>query len=94
LLHKGCKVKELKLNKTKVSDEGAILIFKALEINTSLNVLNLGSNNLTDNLYSSILNCINSNKNLRSINLINNKFGASFKENIKLKIRKELKIIL
>lgn len=68
-----------------------MLIFKALETNTTVNIINIANNLLSDKSASTIVNCLGINKTLKSVYLTNNKI-CNEKENIKVVARKDLKI--
>lgn len=76
------KIKELKLNKSGISDEGFASLAKCLEKVTSVTTLNLSRNKLKDDSYTNILNLVKNNKNLKYINLTSNNFSDSVKDKI------------
>ena len=83
LSQKNCKVKELKLTKTNLTDEGAIIIFKALENNNCVNNLNIAKNYISDKCIDCILNFFKTNKTVKTIYFTNNNFSTSSKEKLK-----------
>jgi len=71
---KSCKVKELRVSKCNINDEGARLLFKALESNNSISILNLSKNYISEKAFENMNICFKINKTLKSIVLNNNKF--------------------
>jgi hypothetical protein len=71
------------LTKTGITDEGAIIIFKALEKNTVVSNLNIAKNYLTDNCLDAVVSLLKTNKNLKTIYFTNNQFTTGAKEKIK-----------
>ncbi len=93
LKEKSCKVKELKLTKTNLTDESAMMIFKSLEVNQSVSNLNVSKNYISDKSTDAILNMIKLNKSIKTIYLSNNNLSTNAKEKIKLST-KNIKFIL
>ncbi len=87
-----CKVKEIRLKKSNITDEGFSILSKALENNNCVTILNLSRNCLTEKSLENIINLIKYNKNLKTINLDGNSYSISIKEKIKSYVRKDLKI--
>lgn len=83
LLTKTTKVKELKLTKCNITDEGAIQILKAMETNSSVSSLNMSKNNITDKSVDAFVNMFNKNKSLKNILLSNNNLTSVAKDKIK-----------
>ena len=92
LLQKNCKVKEIRLKKSNLTDEGFIIICKALENHNTITNLNFSKNRITEKSLENILTLIKSNKNLKSINLDGNNYSTNIKDKIKSYVRKDLKI--
>ena len=93
LISKNCKVKDLKLTKTNIGDDGAIIIFKALESNISVINLNICKNLLSEKSLDSIVNCLKINKTIKSVNLAFNLFNAQTKDKFKSLVRSNIKLI-
>lgn len=94
ILSKNCKVKDLKLTKTNISDEGSIQIFKAMEFNTSILNFNISKNLVTDKSFDSIYNCLKNNKIIKTVNLSLNLFSQSIKEKFKSAGKSNIKLTL
>ena len=77
------KIKEIKLIKCGIKDEGAILILKALEGCPKLNVVNLANNLLSDKIVNNIISLLNKNYSITSCYFTNNNFSVGSKEKIK-----------
>ena len=77
------KIKEIKLIKCGIKDEGAILILKALEGCQKLNVVNLANNFLSDKIVNNIISLLNKNYSITSCYFTNNNFSVGSKEKIK-----------
>lgn len=80
------KVKEIKMARCKIGDDGAISIFKSIESSvhssTIIN-LNIANNHLTDKTVDAILSLLNKNNSIKTIYLTNNTFSSKSKEKIK-----------
>ena len=94
LNEKKSKIKELKLIKCNINDTGAILIFKAIEHCTSLNVLNIANNNITNKSLDAIMNMLKKNNSLKIIYFTNNDFNTKSKETIKSYVSNTRKIFI
>ncbi len=94
MIQKNCKVKELRLKKSNLTDEGFIILCKALENNHTINILNFSKNRITERSLDMIYMIIKSNKNLKSIHLDGNNYSTSVKEKLKSFVRKDLKILI
>ena len=92
--NKNCKVKDLKLTKTNIADEGSIQIFKALESNISIVNFNISKNLITDKSLESIVNCMKINKSIKVLNLSLNLFSSSTKDKLKYTPKNSIKLIL
>jgi Ran GTPase-activating protein (RanGAP) involved in mRNA processing and transport len=94
IAHKNCKVKELKLTKSSLTDEGASIILKALENNSSIHSINLAKNSITDKFIDVLINCLKINKTIKTLYFINNHFTANCKEKIKSSFKNNIKIFI
>ena len=77
------KIKEIKLIKCGIKDDGAVLILKALEGCQKLNVVNLANNFLSDKIVNNIISLLNKNYSITSCYFTNNNFSVGSKEKIK-----------
>ena len=77
------KIKEIKLIKCGIKDDGAVLILKALEGCQKLNVVNLANNLLSDKIVNNIISLLNKNYSITSCYFTNNNFSVGSKEKIK-----------
>ena len=62
-------LKKLNLSHNEITSVGALHISKGLEINRSLHFLNLSDNMIDDEAANALLNAINNNEGLRSVDL-------------------------
>jgi len=85
------KVKELKLLKSNIGDEGLSYILKSLENNTTVTNINLSKNYITEKSTDLIINFLKTNKILKSLILTNNGLNYS-KEKIKSSSKNNIKI--
>jgi hypothetical protein len=89
------KIKELKLTKVGIGDEGFSHIANSVSKINTIHLLNLSKNKLKDESCVEILNLIKNNKNLKSLNLTFNNFSQAVKDKIKTigrNLNNELKI--
>ena len=77
------KVKEIKLIKCGISDEGAIHLLKTMEGCSKLISVNLANNSLSDKIVNNVVNFLNKNYTVSSCYFTNNNFSVSSKEKIK-----------
>ena len=77
------KIKELKLIKCGINDDGAVLLLKAMEGCLKLASVNLANNSLSDKIVYNIVNLLNKNSCISSCYFTNNNFTVSSKEKIK-----------
>ena len=77
------KVKEIKLIKCGIKDEGAINLLKAMEECQKLTSINLANNSLSDKVINSIISFLNKNYSITSCYFTNNNFSVKDKEKIK-----------
>jgi hypothetical protein len=77
------KIKELKLSKSSIGDEGFAHLSHCLEKNNSISTINLSKNRLKDESMNNLLNLIKNNKNIKSLNIQGNQFSQGIKEKIK-----------
>lgn len=89
---KSCKVKEIRLKKSNITDDGFAILCKTLENNNSITILNLSRNTISDKSLENMINLIKANKNLKTIYLDGNNYSAVIKEKIKSYMKKDLKI--
>jgi len=89
------KIKELKLTKVGIGDEGFSHIANSVSKINTIHLLNLSKNKLKDESCVEILNLIKNNKNLKSLNLTFNNLSQAVKDKIKTigkNLNNELKI--
>jgi hypothetical protein len=79
----GNKVKELKLTRVGLTDEGFSHLAHCLTKNTTIHTLILNKNRIKDDSCANILNLIKNNKQLKNFNLSQNNFTQTIKEKIK-----------
>ena len=91
---KDCIVKELKLSKIKVSNQGAKYIFKAFQMNNSIYSCNLSKNLITDEIIEVIIKCLSKNEVLKVLNLSHNQISPSYVEKLKASCLNRLKLII
>jgi len=77
------RAKEIKLTKTNLNDECAMVIFKSLDTNGNIISLNIAKNHLTDRCMDTIISLLNKNKVLKTLYLSNNNFSTLVKDRIK-----------
>ena len=77
------KVKEIKLIKCGIKDEGAMNLLKAMEECQKLTSINLANNSLSDKVINSIISFLNKNYSISSCYFTNNNFSVKNKEKIK-----------
>ena len=77
------KLKEIKLIKCGINNEGATLLLKALESCVKLNFVNLANNSLDDKIVNNIINFLKKNNSVTSCYFTNNNFTTGSKEVIK-----------
>ena len=77
------KIKELKLTKCNISDNGGIPLFKAIENCVALHAFNIANNNITNKSLDAIVNMLKRNTSLKSVYFTNNDFNVNAKEKIK-----------
>lgn len=77
------KVKEIKLSKCGITDEGFSTLANSLEKNPLIHTVHFSKNKLKDDSYTNILKLIK-NRSLKSLNLTQNNFTQGIKEKIKL----------
>ena len=77
------KVKEIKLIKCGIKDEGAIQLLKSMEECQKLTSINLANNSLTDKIINYIISFLNKNYSISSCYFTNNNFSVRTKEKIK-----------
>jgi len=77
------KIKEIKLIKCGITDDGAVILLKALEECPKLNVINLANNSLSDKIVNNVVSLLNKNYCISSCYFTNNNFFVSSKEKIK-----------
>ena len=77
------KIKEIKLIKCGINDEGAVHLLKAMEGCSKLISVNLANNSLSDKIVNNVVNFLNKNYNVSSCYFTNNNFSVSSKEKIK-----------
>jgi len=82
------KIKEIKLIKCGINDEGGVILLKALEECPKLNVINLANNSLSDKIVNNVISLLNKNCCISSCYFTNNNFSVSSKEKIKSYNRK------
>ena len=77
------KVKEIKLIKCGIKDDGAIHLLKAMENCQKLTSVNLANNSLSDKVVNNIVNFLKKNSSISSCYFTNNTFSLGSKEKIK-----------
>jgi hypothetical protein len=77
------RAKEIKLTKTNLNDECAMVILRSLETNGNIISLNIAKNHLTDRCMDTIISLLNKNKILKTFYLSNNNFSTLVKDRIK-----------
>lgn len=77
------KIKELKLVKCSINDEGCAHLLKVIEGCNKLSTLNLANNLLTEKSVKNIVQFLGKNKSLNSVYFTNNNFSVNSKEKIK-----------
>ena len=77
------KLKEIKLIKCGINNEGAALLLKALEHCVKLNFINFANNSLNDKIMDNIINLLKKNNSITSCYFTNNNFTSGTKEIIK-----------
>lgn len=75
--------KEIKLTKSRITDEGFIKLSEAFYKCLNITSINLSKNKLKDQSYENIIELIKVNKNLKLLNLSQNNFTYNVKEKIK-----------
>ena len=89
------KLKEIKLIKCGINNEGAILLLKAMENCVKLNFVNLANNSLDDKIMNNIINFLKKSNSITSCYFSNNNFTIGVKELIKSYNRKgKIKIFI
>ncbi|MCQ2815695.1 MAG: hypothetical protein MJ252_00365 [archaeon] len=83
IMENKAKIKELKLNKCNIGDEGAIEIFKAIENCQCLSNFNIANNNLSSNSVDPFIMMLSKNKSLKTVYISNNNFNMQEKDKIK-----------
>jgi len=78
------KLKEIKLTKCNIGDEGFAILSSCFDKTGSVQVLNLKGNKIKDKSLKNVLNIIKSNKTLKHFVLLQNLFSQAKKENIKI----------
>jgi len=78
------RLKEIKLTKCNISDEGFSFISNCFDKSGSIQIINLKGNKLKDKSYKNILHMIKSNKGLKILILSQNLFSPAKKESIKI----------
>ena len=77
------KLKEIKLIKCGINNDGAALLLKALEHCVKLNFINFANNSLNDKIMDNIINLLKKNNSITSCYFTNNNFTSGTKEIIK-----------
>ena len=77
------KIKEIKLTKCNIGDDGGIQIFKTLENFSNLISLNVANNKLTSKSVDALINLLKSNRSLKTIYITNNELSVQDKEKIR-----------
>ena len=77
------KLKEIKLIKCGINNEGAALLLKALEHCVKFNFINFANNSLNDKIMDNIINLLKKNNSITSCYFTNNNFTSGTKEIIK-----------
>jgi len=78
------KIKELRLTKCNLSDEGFALLANCFEKNGSIQILNLKGNKLKDKSLKNILNLIKNNKGLKQLIISQNLMTPDKREHIRI----------
>lgn len=81
------KLKEIRLIKCNIADEGFAILAGCVDKTGSIQVLNLKGNKIKDKSVKNILNIIKKNKTLKHLVLTQNLFTQTKKENIKINAR-------
>ena len=81
--HNKDRLKEIKLIKCGLNNEGAISLLKAMENCVKLNFVNLANNSLNDKIVNNIINFLKKNNSISSCYFSNNNFTTGSKEIIK-----------
>ena len=66
-----------------ITDDGAVILLKALEECPKLNNINLANNSLSDKIVNNVVSLLNKNYCISSCYFTNNNFSVSSKEKIK-----------
>ena len=77
------KVKEIKLIKCGINDNGAIHLLKAMEVCQKLSSINIANNLLSDKIVNNVINLLNKNYSIMSCYFTNNNFSVISKGKIK-----------
>ena len=77
------KVKEIKLIKCGIKDDGAVQLLKAMEGCQKLSSINMANNSLSDKIVNNIINLLSKNFSILSCYFTNNNFSVSSKQKIK-----------
>ncbi len=78
------KLKEIKLIKCNINDEGFNILCNCFDKNGSIQTLNLKGNKIKDKSVKNIIHLIKSNKTLKNLILSQNLFSQAKKENLKI----------
>jgi hypothetical protein len=78
------KIKELRLTKCNITDEGFLMIANCFEKNGSIQILNLKGNKLKDKSLKTILGLIKNNKGLKQLIISQNLMTADKREHIRI----------
>ena len=81
--HNKDRLKEIKLIKCGINNEGAISLLKAMENCVKLNFVNLANNSLNDKIVNNIINLLKKSNTISSCYFSNNNFTTGAKELIK-----------
>ena len=81
--HNKDRLKEIKLIKCGINNEGAISLLKAMENCVKLNFVNLANNSLNDKIVNNIINLLKKSNTISSCYFSNNNFTTGAKEIIK-----------
>ena len=89
------KLREIKLIKCGINNDGAIRLLKVMENCSKLNFVNLANNTLDDNIMNNIIDFLKKNNSISSCYFTNNNFTSGTKEVIKSYNRKgKIKIFI
>ena len=77
------KIKEIKLIKCGITDDGASQLLKSMEICPKLTTINLANNSLSDKIINDIISLLNKSNSIYSCYFTNNNFSITSKEKIK-----------